>query len=477
MTWIFLLIAQLIIAVILVPYGYASDSATHMLSSCLVSKGLRLYADFLTNHGPLMITVNSWIYKLIGNCNMLTPRFLLFIMVSAVIWLIAIYGKSMKSSFFLILMYALLSISYGTTAFLSENWMISVALTLFSLINFYKYIPRKLFFILFAFVELSLFLESPVYIPCGIIVLTYFCIKRQHDKKLLLLMGFLPSILFLLLFVPLKDYWNVVYAFNWHYYAAISRWGPYSYWNYFRISIDAVFQIFTTPKFWTNTGRFMALLELAIIATWIVIKIWKFSSGKKKLDYYASLIIPLLLFMRPDSYHMIPFLFFLLAEIIYFLPKKSCSTIILAIIFLLGVRVFISPDRYYFFKLYGNTIKYYDSIVTSNTKLGDKILLFTSQPDSFLLTDRMPGSYYWSDITWASIIPGALMHIESNITKNNVKLIIIEVPQGTFAGQSAQKHVSPLLHFLDTNHSYSKTMLPINNALLYIRTSAYGRDN
>jgi len=424
-----------------------------------------------------MITVNSWIYKLTGACNIFIPRYFLFFIVSAIIWLIAIYGKSIKSAFFITLIYALLSISYGTTAFLSENWMISVALTLFLLINSYKHLPRILFFILFAFVELSLFVESPVYIPCGIVVLTYFSIEQKRDKILLLLTAILPSVLFLLLFVSLKDYWNVVYAFNWQYYAAISHFGPYSYWNYFRISVSEILQIFTTPDFWTNTARFMSLLELTIIGTWVGIKIWKFPSEKKKINYYASLLIPLLLFMRPDDFHMIPFLFFLIAEIIYFLPKKTYSVYILAIILLLAARTFISPDRNYFFTNYKNLVSYYDSIVATNTNPDDKILLFTGQPDSYLISEHMPGSYYWSDITWGTVMPGVLSHLIRDITNNNVKLIIVEVPQGVFEGQYAKERISPVLKFLDTNPLYTKTVLPVNNAVMYLHTGAYGRDN
>jgi hypothetical protein len=465
---ILLIVFQIIIILTLVPYGYSGDNAILMTSACVIHSGARMYKDFFEQHGPLMITTVSWIYKLINGCSLYIPRYVFYIMFCAVLWLIVKYSKSVKTALFLLLMYALMSVSYSTTAVLSESWMTIVSLMTFLLLFFHKQLPKILFWVLFSLVELSFFLESPVYIPCGLILLLYFLIDSRYNKETLLLTSFLPSIIFLLLFVSIKDYWHLVYVFNWQYYKAVSGWGPGLYWQYFTNTTNAVGQLFTTATFWKDTSRYRTLLEITIIVTCVALQIKNILTRKTTRVVIFNILIAFALFIRPDSYHMTPFLFFLLAQIVYFFPNKNIAPIIISVILLLGVRVFYSPDRYNFNALYEDRINYYNRLIVKNTKPDDSILLFTGQPDSYIATHHLPGSYYFSNLPWVGIIPGVQVRLFNDIMNNSIKFILIQPTGSTLAGHPADSYSKKTIDFLDADPLYRLVQLP-DNVRMYLR--------
>lgn len=462
--WI-LFVSQLFVGFFIVFREFSEDSAVKLTGACLASRGERLYVDFFEHHGPLVLTVVSWLYRVIRTCDSMAPRYFVYGLFCASLWLIYVYAKSFKTAYILLIFYVLLSVTYGTTILLSETWLVPTVLGAFTLLYFHRRLPVQTFWVLFSFVEASFFLESPLYIPCGIAVLAYFFFAGRYPRRVLLVAGLIPTMA-LLLYVGIGAYVRDVIMFNLVYNAKYT--GPLWVIDYQYITqlVHSILQIFTTPQFWRYTYRFNALFEGFLMVTWIGSTMRLSTVKKNRYLYYFNIIIALLLFARPGNYHMLPFLFFLLVEVTYFLPMNRRGMAIMVILLLLGTRLYYSPSRYNFDNLYGGLVSYYRKIILQYTKSGDHILLFTGQKDDYLAADRMPGTSYYMFYPWVYDVPGASDQLMSDIASGKNALIIFDAAYLTPSSRKV-RYIDRVYQYLSTDAAYRSVTL-LNNGRMYV---------
>lgn len=454
-------VSQLIIGMTVVPFAHSEDSAMRILASCLVARGNRLYADFFEHHGPLLISAISWIFRFIHSCNPVIPRYGVYILFSIALWVVISATKSIKPALLLLFFYVLLSFTYGTTLVLSETWLMSTVILLVVLLFFHARLSKPVFWIVFGFVQLSLFSESPLYIPCAVLALLYFLTRKKYSAVSLITVSVLPSLLFFLTLVHLRGYWNNVILFNCTYVSRYTGSFPMIWISYVSQTVQNIFQIASSIQFWRYTYRFNALFECILITTWIILQI--------KVIKRFSFLIGLSLLLRPGNYHMLPFIFFALFEIILFLPKSKYIVWGFILLALISIRLAYTPSRYDFDALYENLTLYYGNVIREYTAPDDHILLFTGQKDDYILTNRMPGTYYYLFYPWVYDMPKANEQLLKDISNNKIKVILFDSSYLASDGANLP-YFQKIVDFLDADPSYKA--LPLrDNGRMYISTT------
>jgi len=383
---ILLLLAQIATGIFLVGKDLSGESGYRMTLACMISRGTRLYTDVFDDHGPLMVHVIGWMYRLTGSCSMYLPQYVLFVLFCAALWLIVIYGKSVRTAIVLLATYALLWLSYGTLAVVSENWITAIVLIVFVLLHNHERMPRILFWILFIVVQLSLILENPVNIPCAFILLTYFIFKRKYSTHTLLLATIVPAFLFFVTTVSFPAYWKSVYLFNLNLVKPIQTIQA----EYFLGLIKAIQALFAGGAFWKDTIKFRAIFETSLLVTWIAVFISVIRKKYRGIKLFVHILIPLSLFIRADSFHLVPFIFFLLAEITYELPMNKFTLAVFGYFLLLGARLSYYPSQVNIMNLYRGRAAYFTSVVRAQTKEDTGYCFFRRNPTCILYRGGCP---------------------------------------------------------------------------------------
>lgn len=189
--------------IFILPKSQFSDSADYLLGGCLIANNKQIYLDFFSHHGPLIYFLISWWYKILGYCSLLLPRYFFYLLFLIVLFVLYRFSRSFKTIFYLFLLYAFLSIYYSVHLPLAETWLIFIVLITFVL--------------LFSIVQFSFITAHPIYLLNSLFLLTYFLIVSKRKKLWLLILTFLPSLLFFSQ-IDLRSFWENVIIFNMKYY-------------------------------------------------------------------------------------------------------------------------------------------------------------------------------------------------------------------------------------------------------------------
>lgn len=455
--WI-LCILLFIIAVFVIPVGQFTDSADNLVGGCLISQGKTMYVDFFSHHGPFIYHFIGGFYKIIGFCDLLLPRYLFFILFCFTVFLVYTITRSFKISLSLILLLGLTSIYYSSNQILAETWLMNIAVYTFLLLFFYKKMKGIFFYTVFSIVQFSYITVNPTFFPMAIVLLIFFYIQNKHHKFLLLFLSLLPAGIFIL-FLPFKAFFENFYVFNTKYY--IPFVGSIQSWiiGFFTSHAAAAVSMFIHPVAGIrNMDQAATTFETFLFFLWIIAMITALKSQKIS---YRVFVLNIILFgclmIRTGGSHGLPLLFFVTTETAYFAPVNRLNIVIITIIFILLLRIFLGPYRFWMRKQNKDpSIESISQIVMSHTSAGDEILVYPLRPEVYLRTQRMPGSYYYFFLPWIAARPGAQEKVIADIKKRKVKAVIFEntVLLNTYPLTS---YNNKILHYLDTEYTKKET--------------------
>jgi hypothetical protein len=103
------------------------------------------------------------------------------------------------------------------------------------------------------------------------------------------------------------------------------------------------------------------------------------------------------------------------------------------------------------------SIKKINTEVLSQTTLKDSILIYPLRPEVYLLTGRMPGSYYYFFLPWNSDNPGSEATIITDIKNKKVRLIIFQDDVKIRGKYQPTIFTKRIRQYLDDNPQYSYT--------------------
>lgn len=168
---------------------------------------------------------------------------------------------------------------------------------------------------------------------------------------------------------------------------------------------------------------------------------------------------------------MYPLFIFALTELLFIfqvLKRNKFQFIILFILSLLLLRLFFAElSIFYFHGDYDSSYTPYEKFILSHSKKGDKILFYPFQNELYLLTTRMPGSYYYFLYPWIAEQPNAQDTVVTNIKREKPKIIIIDNGSLVLGKYSAVEFLFKLENNLESNKNY-KNVSKNNNILMYI---------
>lgn len=463
-------LALLILSIggLLVSRVWSGDVYDNLVGGCLISHGAMIYRDFFSHHAPLPYYLVGIVDRITGNCTYLVPQFFFYGFFVASLLLLLKYTKSFFSAFFLLFAYASLGVVYGTTFVLAESWLASISILVFLLLFFSKSMNRFIFWIVFLVVQMSLQTAMPLYMPAALALFIYFSIKDKAKLIFYFLVSYLPFIA-LLFYLSIANYYHYVFLFNTTYYAAYTGSFLQQYITFIPKTISNLIHIATTPNDWKQIDTYAFLFSMTLLVLWIYLQI----AYRKKLYQGKTLlfVINLLIFINLSFHvgggHIVPLVFFALAETLFIfskipLPKKTY--LILFALFLLLVRLF----RYQMVLLSGDfTEPYYKKFILTHSHPSDKILFFPGKNALYLFTDRMPGSYYYFLLPWIADEKGAQQRVLHDIEKERVKIIIIDNTGSVFNTVQFMSHVEKNLQ----NDRHYRDVSKIKGVQIFLRVS------
>ena len=132
-----------------------------------------------------------------------------------------------------------------------------------------------------------------------------------------------------------------------------------------------------------------------------------------------------------------------------------------------SIRLAYTPSRYDLDALYENLTAYYSSIIQKYTKPDDTILLFTGQKDNYILTNRMPATYYYLFYPWVYDMKGTKEQLEQDIHNEKAEAILFD--SAYLASDGARTpYFQQFVDLLDSDTSY--TLVPLRNSgRMYVR--------
>lgn len=419
-----------IIGIYIVPIGQPGDSADNFLGGCLIFHHARLYTDFVSQHNPLMYYITAGIYNILGHCDILIPRYIFYALFVGILCMFWRLTGRFRISFVLLLTYGLLSQGYSNHLVLGETWIMFMSLLTLLLLWFYKRIPRMLFWGLFILVQFSFITVNPIYIPITFVLLFYFIKIRKYNPLTLIVASFIPA---LLLFsrINMSDYVQSVIVFNQKYYPICAGSPIHIYLHY--------------------AGQVVRHLNASIVLELFLGILLILVNFKRGLTGWICIIVGLLLAIRPEGFRLQPFVFYTTANVLYILPKKNTYVqfILLAIMVWIFIPVYLNavhdPD---------SDAKEYIKLINSNTQPGDKVLIYPGRAAVYIVTGRMPGSYY--DYFAPCFPPTAQDRVISDIMKNKVALVIIDNKHNAFGKGLPRNYMTKIIEFMDL-HGYEET--------------------
>lgn len=420
-----LFLIHLLIIFFVIPVGQFTDSADYLLGGCLINKGNLIYKDFFSHHFPGTYYFVSLLFKITGNCSILTARLLFYSFFIITSFIFFIITQKILLTLFIVLVYSFFGLYYKTTFPIPESFLVNISLLVFIILFFKQKLSNFWYFCIFFIIQFSLIFFQPIYLPVAILMFFYVIL---FDKKSFLLgvLSLTPVLIFY--FLDLRSVWENVVLFNLTYY--FSESGVLSYIQNQTENLLSFFGLVGTNL--NKLDRISLLFELILFIFLFLALIYVY---KKKVLKINKIIFLILLFLSLSihfgGFHMLPLTFLLLLFIFFVFEKNKIYLFIFSLtVFAFSLRFFIGP--YIFWIKNNNTdptiYKMVNKVITYTSK-NDKILIYPLQPEVYLLTQRFPGSYYYFYLPWVAGKPKSDEAIIKDIYKNKVKLIIFNKNQ------------------------------------------------
>ncbi len=462
-----ILLLQISIAFLILPMMSFTDSDEYLLGGCLIAHNKHIYTDFFTNHGPLTYYLISFLYRLVGSCPFLLPRYLLYGATIASLWLVYRYSKSYITLISTNLFIAFASFYYQTLTPLSETFMTLAVINSYILIQFYKKIKAPAFWIIFSISQSFFIGLNPLYSPAALVVLLYFLFKKRRSWLKLIGATLLPSGI-LLGFINLVDFYNAYFVFNIQYFTSSTQLLN-QYGNYIVVQLNAVYTLFTQFR-WHRADKYLVLTELASLLGFIQLVYWLYK--KKLLDgsillTYVGLMLVLLL--RVGGFHMYPALMLALLLLGQFAPKRKINIVFITLIILFTIRLFAGA---WWFNIRNVSEKkrlhFIKKVITHYSNQKDSLLYYPFRPEIYLLTKRLPQSFYPSFSPWDAKKPGTEERVIYDIKHTLPKIIFFENDR-IINEVSTRTYMKKTQNYLENNPSYKKLKTKEAGLTIFIR--------
>jgi len=461
-----------VIGILIVSRLWSGDNTDNLIGGCLISHGALIYKDFFSHHAPLSYYLVALVDKITGSCSYIFPQLFFYTFYIGCILLLLNYTKSYLSAIFLLFTYGSLGEVYGSTFVMAESWLAGVTILIFILLFFHKSINRVLFWVIFIIVQFSIPASMPLYFPVTILLFIYFTIKERRKIFYLFFASFLPFFTFLL-FISITNYYHYAFLFNTTYYVPYSGTLLQQYTSFFSSTFSVIIQLFTSFDVYKHRDTYAFIFSTFILLTWFYLHIMQRKQiyGKNKLLFYFNLLIFLSLTLHPGGFHMYPLFIFALTELLFIFQILKINRLqftVLSILFLLLFRLFVTElSIFYFHGDYDPSRTQYVKFILSHSKKEDRILFYPYQNELYLLTNRLPGSYYYFLYPWIAEQPNAQDIVIRNIKKEKPKIIIIDNVSLVLGKYSALEFLSKLENNLENNKNY-KNLSKNNSVLMYV---------
>lgn len=466
---LFLVFVIICIGILLVPRLWSGDAYDNLVGGCLISHGAMIYRDFFAHHAPLPYYLVGLVDGLTGTCSYLLPQLFFFGFFVASVLLLLKYTKSFFSAFFLLFTYASLGIVYGTIFVEAESWLASVSILIFLLLFFSKQMNKFVFWTIFIIVQLSIQAAMPLYMLIALLLFLYFAMKDKAKIIYYFLASFLPFLV-LLVYLNFANYYHYVFLFNNTYYAAYVGSFLQQYVTFIPATISSLIHIAATPKDWKLIDTYAFLFSTIVMVVWISLQI----AYRKKLYQHTPFlfIVNLLVFINLSFHigggHMVPLVFFALTEILFIfstIPLPKRYYLLLIVLFLLLARLLRFEQVLFTTQDYSEP--YYTKFILAHSKPSDNVL-FLNKNALYILTNRMPGSYYYFLLPWVADEKGAEQRVLSDIEREKVKIIIIYNTNLIFSKHSPVQYISYIERNLKRDKHY-KEVSKIKGVQIFVR--------
>ena len=433
-------ILTVLIGIFIVPLGQPNDSADNFLGGCLMMHGQRIYTDFMSQHNPLMYYLMAWLYKLLGRCDIVIPRFACYTLFIGILLLFIYFTKKYTVSLFLLLSYGLLAFIYTNHLVIAETWVMFTGLVTLLLLWFHRQMPRFVFWLLFIFAEFSFITANPLYIPAAGVLALYFFTERGYNKLTVVFTSVIPAIL-LFSTLNLKDYVHQVINFNIYQYPFCVG------------SLLAIYRHYLSPAIhhlnmsdFATDRLFFEIILAGLVVFFNGIRSKKGTQTMKIGIFCVAMTV--LLGIRPNDFHIQPYIFFALAQVAYF--TATSNQYILGLLLVFMIRFFVP--------MYGPTrsdtdpdARRYAQLVQEYSNVGDHVLIYPARPIAYLMANRIPGSYY---STFISCFPeDSEDRVIHDITDHIIMVVVIDNKNGLW-GMGPLHNLKKITDFLQTDPKY-----------------------
>lgn len=423
-----LIILTFSIGWLLIPQVWSGDVYGSLVGGCLISHGVKMYTGFFSHHAPLADYIAGFVDTITHTCTYILPQLFFYAFFVASVLLLVKYTESFFSASFLLVTYAAFGIVYGTTFVLAESWLDSISILLFLLLFFQKSMSNIIFWIVFIIVQFSIQTAVPLYMPIAFILLVFFAMQDKTKILYYVLGSYIPFIVFLL-YLGIANYYHAVFLFNVVYYAPYTNSYVQQYLTLVPSIVSTLIHIGIHPQDWKSMDTFAFLFTTIVLILWVFlhIKYKKKVYRKNTFLFFINLLIFLTLSIHTGGGHLVPITFFAFAEILWIFsinPLPMVCYPVLFILFILLVRLLRFEIVLYTTEDYSQP--FYTKFILAHSKATDKILSFPGDNALYVLTNRMPGSYYFYMLPWVSDQKGVQERVFHDIQKEKVKIIITD---------------------------------------------------